>query len=385
MFRQACRDLGAVAAKASPDPVRLADRVFEAVTTNDYGEYDRLVEVILPALEGAGVARLKERLTAALAERPKPRRTASIPRPARSAAPCRTSPTTRATSTRSSRTRPRRRSPPAGGRDRDPPARGRTRRGGARLPRGRARRPSPRPGTSRMSGPSRWQEREPTTGTGPGSRRCSPPAARTRRSGSAGRGSRPASMPRTCAPTSRPCPTSRTWWRNGRRSTTRSAFPHFAIALSFLVEWKELREAARLVLERSREIDGNLYFVLDPAAKALEGKQPLAAVLLRRAMIEDTLEGAKATRYRHAARHLLECRALEPGHRRPRPLRDARRPSWPGCGRGMAARPASGACLPRWKVPRHRGSHAPGPAQVAGGPFARLPGSSEGTSPLRLP
>jgi hypothetical protein len=30
------------------------------------------------------------------------------------------------------------------------------------------------------------------------------------------------------------------------------------------------------------------------------------------AMIEDTLEGAKTTRYRHAARHLRECRALEP-------------------------------------------------------------------------
>ena len=30
-------------------------------------------------------------------------------------------------------------------------------------------------------------------------------------------------------------------------------------------------------------------------------------------MIEDTLEGAKATRYRHAARHLLECRTLEAG------------------------------------------------------------------------
>jgi hypothetical protein len=89
------------------------------------------------------------------------------------------------------------------------------------------------------------------------------------------------------------------------------AFPHFGMALVFLVEWKALREAARLVLVRRREIDGNLYFVLDPAAKALEGKHPLAAVLLRRAMIEDTLEGAKATRYRHAARHLLECRALE--------------------------------------------------------------------------
>ena len=30
-------------------------------------------------------------------------------------------------------------------------------------------------------------------------------------------------------------------------------------------------------------------------------------------MVEDTLEGAKSGRYRHAARHLLECCALEPG------------------------------------------------------------------------
>jgi hypothetical protein len=27
-------------------------------------------------------------------------------------------------------------------------------------------------------------------------------------------------------------------------------------------------------------------------------------------MIEDTLDGAKSTRYRHAARHLAECQAL---------------------------------------------------------------------------
>ncbi len=37
VFRQACRDLGAVALKAAPDPVWLADRVSKAVTTNDYG------------------------------------------------------------------------------------------------------------------------------------------------------------------------------------------------------------------------------------------------------------------------------------------------------------------------------------------------------------
>lgn len=67
------------------------------------------------------------------------------------------------------------------------------------------------------------------------------------------------------------------------------------------------------MLTRAPEINGNLYFLLDPAAQLIEGKHPLAATLLRRAMIEDTLEGAKSTRYKHAARHLLECASLAPG------------------------------------------------------------------------
>ena len=65
-------------------------------------------------------------------------------------------------------------------------------------------------------------------------------------------------------------------------------------------------------MTRQAEIDGNLYFLLDPAAQLVEGKQPMAATLLRRAMIEDTLIGAKSTRYKHAARHLLECASLAP-------------------------------------------------------------------------
>src|SRR5215212_5982629 len=69
VYRRACQDLGAIAARAAPEPVQLADRVFAAMVGNDYGEYDQLIEVIMPALEGAGVARLKARLTAALAER----------------------------------------------------------------------------------------------------------------------------------------------------------------------------------------------------------------------------------------------------------------------------------------------------------------------------
>jgi hypothetical protein len=70
VFRQACRDLGAIAVRASPDPIRLADRVFDAVTTNDYGEYDQVVRSVFPALKEAGTARLKSRLSTALAEQP---------------------------------------------------------------------------------------------------------------------------------------------------------------------------------------------------------------------------------------------------------------------------------------------------------------------------
>jgi hypothetical protein len=84
----------------------------------------------------------------------------------------------------------------------------------------------------------------------------------------------------------------------------------FATALHFFHTWPAHRQAAQLVLERHAEINGNLYYLLDPVARWLEGSHPLAATLLRRALIEDTLDGAKSKRYRHAARHLAECQSL---------------------------------------------------------------------------
>ena len=89
-------------------------------------------------------------------------------------------------------------------------------------------------------------------------------------------------------------------------------FRSFPIALDFLREWPDQARAAQLVLTRASEIDGNMYYLLDPAAQLIEGKHPLAATLLRRAMIEDALNGAKSSRYKHAARHLLECASLAP-------------------------------------------------------------------------
>jgi hypothetical protein len=65
------------------------------------------------------------------------------------------------------------------------------------------------------------------------------------------------------------------------------------------------------VLARADELDRDGYTSLTHAAEALNARHPLAATLLRRAMVEDTLKGVKSTRYRHAARHLAECEASE--------------------------------------------------------------------------
>jgi hypothetical protein len=81
-------------------------------------------------------------------------------------------------------------------------------------------------------------------------------------------------------------------------------------ALAFLVWWPALERAARLVRLQISDIDGDRYELLDPAAGALEGKYPLAAVLLRRALIEVTLHKGRATRYKHAARHVREIDSL---------------------------------------------------------------------------
>ena len=81
-------------------------------------------------------------------------------------------------------------------------------------------------------------------------------------------------------------------------------------ALHFLVTWPALEQAARLVMSRADELDGNYYELLTPAAELLEARYPLAATLLLRALIDFALEKGRVKRYRHAARHLNACEAL---------------------------------------------------------------------------
>src|SRR6266513_437072 len=71
VFQAACEDLGVIAEKTRPDPVGLADQVFTALSANDYGVFDGLVTAMIPALGDTGTAHLKNRLTQALADRPR--------------------------------------------------------------------------------------------------------------------------------------------------------------------------------------------------------------------------------------------------------------------------------------------------------------------------
>lgn len=88
------------------------------------------------------------------------------------------------------------------------------------------------------------------------------------------------------------------------------SYPSALSALHFLIHWPALDRAAGLVQKRLKELDGDCYEVLTPAAEALAARFPLAATVALRAMIDFTLDKARHSRYQHAARHLAECSAL---------------------------------------------------------------------------
>jgi hypothetical protein len=89
------------------------------------------------------------------------------------------------------------------------------------------------------------------------------------------------------------------------------AYPNATLALWFLTLWPALSLAAKLVQDRSEELDGDQYEILTPAAEALADKYPLAAVRVLRRLIDFTLTKGRSSRYGHAARHLAECARLD--------------------------------------------------------------------------
>ena len=84
----------------------------------------------------------------------------------------------------------------------------------------------------------------------------------------------------------------------------------FPRALAFLINWPAYDLAAALVLARHAELDGDHYWLLTPAAEALDQGHPLAATLMLRSLIDFALQKARSSRYGYAARHLQSCAHL---------------------------------------------------------------------------
>ena len=82
------------------------------------------------------------------------------------------------------------------------------------------------------------------------------------------------------------------------------------IALSFLIYWPALDRAAALVIEQAGNLEGIFDDILTPAADALAARHPLAATLVLRAMIDFALTEGQSNRDEHVALHLLECSSL---------------------------------------------------------------------------
>ncbi|KKM00576.1 hypothetical protein LCGC14_1803070, partial [marine sediment metagenome] len=89
-----------------------------------------------------------------------------------------------------------------------------------------------------------------------------------------------------------------------------AAHPNLLPALGFFLEWPSPDRAARLLIDRHDEINGDRYELLVPAADALSERFPLAATLALRSMIDFTLSKARSKRYGYAAQHLAECNVL---------------------------------------------------------------------------
>jgi hypothetical protein len=309
VFRSACNDLATLASKAKPDPETLAERVFAAITDNGYGVFDDLVEIVFPALGETGVARLKSKLDAALADCPNKaarhdRRADSLRRALQDLASAEGNVDGYIALVPAEV----RKQPAIAARiGRELLNAGRAAEALVALENG-----APKKHGSYLNddlyhpgyeGP--WIEWEDTyldaldaTGQTERAQLIRWDAFEERLS------------VRRLRAYLKALPDFEDIAAEERAATHALGFKSFSSALYFFVEWPDLAHAAQLVLERRAEIDGNAYYLLDPAARLLEGKHPLAATLLRRAMIDDTLDGAKSTRYKHAARHLMECQSL---------------------------------------------------------------------------
>jgi hypothetical protein len=84
------------------------------------------------------------------------------------------------------------------------------------------------------------------------------------------------------------------------------------LALEFFLAWPRLDLAAEHVMQHRHDWEGRYYDDLAPAAEALTAKEPLAAVVLYRVLVEDILRRGIGMAYPHAGRYVGELARLMP-------------------------------------------------------------------------
>jgi hypothetical protein len=68
IFHSAVATLGAIAQSARPSAEELADQAFNALVRNGYGQFDDLIQALVPALGPMGLEHLKQRMIALSAQ-----------------------------------------------------------------------------------------------------------------------------------------------------------------------------------------------------------------------------------------------------------------------------------------------------------------------------
>lgn len=316
VFNAACRALGPLAEGAKADPLALADRVFDALDDNGYGQYDALIATLAPALGGKGLDRLRARLVemsrTPVDKPPADQRTAIGWGSGGPLYADEVKASSRASTIRLALRE-------------IADLQGDVR--GFIEQYDEAARKAPRIAAEiarRLLAAGRADEALQTLEAAEHGRRTWPEFdwedARIDVLDALGRGEDAQAARRSCFERTLSARHLRAWLdrlpdfdddeAEQRALDHAERHANLLEALPFLVSWKALDRAARLVIGRKPELDGDHYEILSPAAEALAEKQPLAATLLLRAMVEFALTKARAGRYRHAARHLAECASL---------------------------------------------------------------------------
>lgn len=316
VFRGACRDLGPLTQAAKPDPVALADRVFTALNENGYGQYDHLIETLSPSLGAKGLDHLKRRFTE-LSKTP-------VEKPAEdkrrvigwgTGGPLYEDEIKASSRESTIRLVLREIADAQGDADAfiaqyDEKTR--------KVPKIAAEI------AQRLLAAGRAEEALRTIETAEHRRNGWPEFdwedARIDVLAALGRGDEAQAARWSCFERTLSTEHLRAYLKRlpefedveaeERALDYADRYGSVLQALAFLLSWPALDRAARVVTKRAAELDGDHYEILAPAAGALAGKHPLAATLALRAMIAFTLTKARSSRYRHAARHLMECESL---------------------------------------------------------------------------